>query len=309
MNEPFPEETRQQSAGPLTRRAFLATAAATAAVPLLLRIPAASAAPATLNDFGFPPPDSTGRYVKDIAFPVEGNVSWVDTYGACRDGCRRHHEGQDIFGHKGQKLIATVDGTIVSLNHTSNGNSLYIKSDADGWYYSYLHINNDTPGTDDGRNAYSQAFAPNIGQGSHVQRGQFVAYLGNSGNAETTGPHCHFEIRKPAASVWQSQSVNAKYSLLAAQNHSPAPPPTPGSSAVPVPAGTPPMRKGDSGARVAALQGALNAGTGTHLAPDGQFGPATDQAVRNLQAWCKLIPDGVYGPKTQAVLHAACGPR
>ena len=51
-----------------------------------------------------------------------------------------------------------------------------------------------------------------------MDRGQLIAYVGDSGNAESTGPHCHFELRKPSASgVWNSQAVNAKYSLEAAQ--------------------------------------------------------------------------------------------
>jgi len=31
--------------------------------------------------------------------------------------------------------------------------------------------------------------------GAHVKAGQFVAYMGDSGDAETTVPHLHFEIR------------------------------------------------------------------------------------------------------------------
>jgi len=303
MNEPPSDGMSHALTGPMPRRTFIAAGAAAAAAPLLLRLPGATALLANANDFGYPPADKTGRYVKNIAFPVEGYASWVDTFGACRDGCKRHHEGQDIFGNKRQKLLATVDGTIVALRHRSDGNSLYIKSDADGWYYAYLHINNDSPGTDNNHNAYSQAFAPHIAQGSHVRRGQFIAYLGDSGNAEATSPHCHFEIRKPASSVWHSQAVNAKYSLLAAKKRSAG---GPTSSTVPVPGGSPAMRLGDSGSRVAALQRAMNAGVGTHLSRDGAFGPATDKAVKNLQAWFKLKPDGVYGPRSQSVLRLAC---
>jgi hypothetical protein len=51
------------------------------------------------------------------------------------------------------KLLSCVNGTIVELRHQAGGNSLYIKGD-DGWYYCYLHINNDRPGTDDGSNLW-----------------------------------------------------------------------------------------------------------------------------------------------------------
>ncbi len=204
----------------LSRRSFLVGGAVAATAPLLLRVPGAFAGTddeGSINAFGFPEPDMTGRYTKDITFPVAGSVSWTDTYGACRDGCTRRHEGQDLIGSKLQKLVACVDGTIVSLKYGSTGNALYLRSDSDGWYYAYLHINNDSPGTDDGANPYGWAFASGIAQGVRVRRGQHIAYLGDSGNAEATVPHLHFEIRKPAPSVWDAQAVNPKYSLDAAK--------------------------------------------------------------------------------------------
>ncbi len=67
------------------------------------------------------------------------------------------------MGRKMQPLVSAVDGTVVVLRHQASGNSLYIKGD-DGWYYDYLHINNDTPGTDDGANRFDHAFAPGLGR-------------------------------------------------------------------------------------------------------------------------------------------------
>ena len=98
--------------------------------------------------------------------------------------------------------------------------------DDDGWYYAYLHVNNDTPFTDDGRNPIEWAFAPGTTVGSRVDRGQFIAYVGDSGNAESAGSHCHFEIRKPTSSgVWHAQAINPKYSLAAAKPPPPKVPP------------------------------------------------------------------------------------
>ena len=215
MTEPPGESMVPARTGPLTRRMFLVAGAAAAVTPLLWRVPSIAAAPAAMGDFGFPPPDRKGRHVKSIVFPVLGPVSWVDTFGACRGrGVARVTTRDRICSvTRGRSYVAAVSGTIVVLRHRKSGNSLYIKSDSDGWFYGYLHINNDRPGTDDGHNAYSQAFAPHVSLGAHVRQGQHIAYLGDSGNAETTSPHCHFEIRKPASSVWHSQAVNAKYSL------------------------------------------------------------------------------------------------
>lgn len=60
-----------------------------------------------------------------------------------------------------------------------------------------------------------------------------------------------------------------------------------------------PMMTGDD---VKALQRALNA-AGASLDPDGEFGPATDKAVRSFQSKSGLKSDGVVGPATRAKLN------
>src|SRR5262249_46808155 len=71
----------------------------------------------------------------------------------------------------------------------------------DGWEYWYIHINNDTPGTDDGANPRQWRFAPGIAVGTHVKAGQFIAYMGDSGDAETTQAHLHFELHEPSGTA------------------------------------------------------------------------------------------------------------
>jgi Peptidase family M23 len=134
-----------------------------------------------------------------IVFPVQEPVSYSDTFNACRDGCSRRHEGEDLIGQRLFHERAAVDGTVVYMVTTASGtggNWLEIRDSA-GWYYNYGHINNDTPGTDDGANPAQWRFAPGIVVGAHVRAGQFVAYMGDSGNAEDSVPHLHFEIRRP----------------------------------------------------------------------------------------------------------------
>jgi putative cell wall-binding protein len=61
----------------------------------------------------------------------------------------------------------------------------------DGWESWYIHLNNDTPGTDDGQ---GWGFAPGIESGVHVAEGQLIGWVGDSGNAEWAGSHLHFEL-------------------------------------------------------------------------------------------------------------------
>jgi hypothetical protein len=91
-----------------------------------------------------------------------------------------------------------------------SGNMLTI-TDADGWQYLYIHINNDTPGTDNGANVYEQAFVDGIRVGQNVVAGEPVAYVGDSGDAEATGSHLHFEMHSP-----DGTAVNGYSTLRAA---------------------------------------------------------------------------------------------
>jgi murein DD-endopeptidase MepM/ murein hydrolase activator NlpD len=177
--------------------------------------------PEAAGDYGFlPPRPASEKHVRPMMFPVLadatlGKATWSDTYLAPRGGGRRH-EGQDLMGNKMLKLLAVVSGTIVELRHQSSGNSLYLKGD-DGWYYCYLHINNDDPGTDNGANQFKYAYAPGMATGKRVLKGDLLGYLGDSGNAEATGAHLHFEIRMPNERWYNAAAVNAAYSLNAAE--------------------------------------------------------------------------------------------
>jgi hypothetical protein len=147
--------------------------------------------------------------VRSIQFPVEGSVSFWNDWGALRSGGRTH-AGNDLMGHKLQPLLAAADG-VVRWTRT-DGNNMLALEDADGWEYWYIHINNDTPGTDDGLNPLDHAFAPGIVVGGKVSAGQVVAYAGDSGNAESTGSHLHFEIHPPG-----QPAINPYPSLRLAQ--------------------------------------------------------------------------------------------
>lgn len=146
--------------------------------------------------------------IRDIEFPVSGTVTFRDDFGEPRGG--HSHEGVDLLGEKMTPLVAAVDGRVSFITETERswGYGIVLK-DADGWEYWYIHVNNDTPGTDDGNGGYDNAFAPGIRRGSQVTRGQHIAYMGDSGNAEHTGAHLHFEIRRP-----NDEPINPYLSLL-----------------------------------------------------------------------------------------------
>jgi murein DD-endopeptidase MepM/ murein hydrolase activator NlpD len=152
------------------------------------------------------------KVVRDIVFPIVGRSGYYDGFGACRDGCAREHHGIDIgtYGWKGLPVVASHDGTVVRTTYDQRlaGCAVILVGD-DGWESRYVHLNTDFPGTD--TNGYS-CLAPDIEVGSEVVAGQIIGWVGDSGNAENTIPHIHFEIRTP-----DGTPINAYESLKAAR--------------------------------------------------------------------------------------------
>ena len=141
-----------------------------------------------------------------IHFPVAGTVGYSDDFGDPRSGGRTH-EGNDLMGAKLQKLLAAVDGKVTFRDSGALSGNMVTITDADGWSYRYIHVNNDSPGTDDNANPPEWILAPGVVSGSKVTAGQHIAFMGDSGNAEDTAPHLHFELRAPdgsAVNPWTS---------------------------------------------------------------------------------------------------------
>lgn len=190
----------------LTFRRLLATVTVLAAV----------AGPSAHGAYG-DDPYTTERVTVPMVFPVLGPNSFSDTFLACRSGCARKHFGQDLMGPKMRPVVAAFNGVIYSVKREAtvgDGNYLTLKGD-NGWSANYIHLNNDTPGTDDGRGTANHAFAPGIRPGLRVIAGQLLGWAGDSGNAEGTAPHLHFELRK--GDPWSGVVYNAYYSLVAAR--------------------------------------------------------------------------------------------
>jgi len=142
-------------------------------------------------------------------FPVTGPVSYTDSWGAPRSGGRTH-KGTDIFAAKGTPIVAVAPGTVIGAGVSDGTAGIYVKiQHGDGDVSVYLHLDNDTPGTDDGKVV---GIANGIDEGVTVNTETIIGYVGDSGNAETTPPHLHFEYRPDG-----SNSVNPFPLLKAVQ--------------------------------------------------------------------------------------------
>jgi len=117
---------------------------------------------------------TAGHYV----FPVYGPTSYIDTFGAGRADVTYHH-GDDIFGQLGQPLVACADGTVFSVGWNKiGGNRLWILDEQGNQFY-YAHLS---------------AFSTAATNGARVKAGQVVGFMGNTGDAEGTPYHLHFEV-------------------------------------------------------------------------------------------------------------------
>lgn len=241
--------------------------------------------------------------VIDLSFPVAGPFRYSDTYDQNRDDGDRRHQGTDIFGVKGQAIHAAVGGTVCfapGIDEPMPAYGYIVRICVGNVVYSYVHLNNDNPGTDDGRGGYRQAYAPGISVGATVSRGQLIGYMGDSGNAEDTPAHLHFDIYDldlvdPAIAEppWRQHYLNPYPSLRAAE------------AAGRIPGAT--MRLGHRGDEVADWQRDLNRAIDAGLVVDGAFGPATDAATRRFQEVSGLTVDGIVGPATTAAMADRLG--
>ncbi len=247
---------------------------------------------------------STDRHATiDLSFPVSGPSTYSDTYNANRDGGSRRHQGTDIFGVKGQPIHAAVGGRVCfapGIDEPMPAYGYMVRVCTGNVVYSYIHLNNDNPGTDDGQGGYRQAYAAGIREGVTVTRGQLLGYMGDSGNAEDTPVHLHFDIFDtdlvdPAIAdrPWRQHYRNPFPSLRAAQARGD------------LPGGA--MKMGHRGAEVRAWQTDLNSAIDAGIGVDGAFGPATDTATRRFQEIAGLTVDGVVGPATKAAMASRLG--
>jgi len=239
-----------------------------------------------------------------LVFPVTGDSHWYeDWFWAARTNGTHH--SQDIMAPKMTPVVAAASGTVTWINWSQDPGDLnpercctIVISHDDGWESWYIHLNNDTPGTDDGQ---AWGIAPGIELGMHVDAGTLLGWVGDSGNAEDTPPHLHFELYDPEGVI-----VNPYDSLLVAegQDHCTV---SNFSDIDTLLATSGLLEQGSTGTAVTQLQQALFVLGFDPEGVDGAFGPRTEGAVRAFQDERGLQIDGVVGGQTRSAFAALQG--
>lgn len=110
-------------------------------------------------------------------WPVMGPISSYYGYRTSPGGIgSTFHEGVDIAGDYGTPISATAAGTVTQAGWVGGYGYLVEVKHADGIVTRYGHNS-----------------AVLVYEGQHVDQGSMIALMGSTGNS--TGPHCHYEVR------------------------------------------------------------------------------------------------------------------
>jgi murein DD-endopeptidase MepM/ murein hydrolase activator NlpD len=137
----------------------------------------------------------------EFVFPQNAAVTqFTSSFGDARSG-GRSHKGNDLMAPKLTPVYAIADGTVTMIREGGLAGRWIAIEHEDGWESWYMHLNNDTPGTDDGHGDWGFTIARGISVGERVVAGQLIGFSGDSGNAEPSSPHTHFELHRNGSAV------------------------------------------------------------------------------------------------------------
>jgi peptidoglycan LD-endopeptidase LytH len=99
-------------------------------------------------------------------------------WGDARDAGARSHEGVDIFSAFRTPLLAAAQGQVTSVTENRlGGKVIFLRPKGKDFVLYYAHLDSQL-----------------VQQGQHVQVGDTIGLMGNTGNARNTAFHLHFGI-------------------------------------------------------------------------------------------------------------------
>jgi murein DD-endopeptidase MepM/ murein hydrolase activator NlpD len=118
------------------------------------------------------------------------------------------HEAIDIMAPRGTPVHAAVSGTVRKLFLSKpGGNTIYEFDEAGERCYYYAHLDR---------------YADGLREGTRVKRGDLIAYVGSTGNADSRTPHLHFAVFElgPQREWWKGKPIDPYPDLAAALKNS-----------------------------------------------------------------------------------------
>jgi murein DD-endopeptidase MepM/ murein hydrolase activator NlpD len=142
--------------------------------------------------------------IQEMSPPIRGLAlaDLRDTFEEAHNGHR--HEAIDIMEPRGTPVRAVVSGTVRKLFLSKPGGNTIYQFDEMGVYcYYYAHLDR---------------YAEGLREGMRIERGDVIAYVGSTGNADAHAPHLHFAIFElgPEKLWWKGQAIDPYPDLVAA---------------------------------------------------------------------------------------------
>jgi murein DD-endopeptidase MepM/ murein hydrolase activator NlpD len=146
------------------------------------------------------PARKAGLLGPSYLFPLAGGARFQNDFGAPRADTR-FNQGIDLFAPLGTPVLATHDGTLVQVGWSNIGGRQEWLRDTAGNLFYYGHLS---------------AYSPVAKTGATVHAGDVIGFLGDSGDAQGTAYHLHFEIHPagrwavapyPYVSAWLDNSA------------------------------------------------------------------------------------------------------
>ena len=139
----------------------------------------------------------------EVSIPVQGirASELIDTWDRTR-AQGRLHRAIDIPAPTGTPVLAAMDGRIEKLFASDRGGLTIYQRSPDGTLMLYY--------------AHLEGYRRGLAEGDAVRRGQVIATVGASGNADPAVPHLHFQIlRTVPGADWNAGKPINPYPLLA----------------------------------------------------------------------------------------------
>jgi len=139
-----------------------------------------------------------------LLVPVEGvqSAALTDTFSQSRAAGARRHDAIDILAPRGAAVLAASDGWVEKIFWSeAGGRTLYQRSPDGRLSFYYAHLDR---------------YAPGLREGMMLKRGQRIATVGSTGNADPSAPHLHFAVHVMApGDPWHGGRAVNPYPLLA----------------------------------------------------------------------------------------------
>jgi len=142
-----------------------------------------------------------------MGLPVEG-LALADLHRTFNEVHSGHaHEAIDIMAPRGTPVLAAVSGTVRKLFLSKpGGNTIYEFDEANELCYYYAHLDR---------------YADGLHEGTRVKRGDIIAYVGSTGNADPRSPHLHFAVFELGTKRewWKGKPIDPYPNLVEALNN------------------------------------------------------------------------------------------